>query len=92
MLSSLSVTVLVLSWGTDESGVAVVKVFGTDAAVSPKVVKAGLIGRNMSRGSSAAFDAIGWRWTVVVFVEVRVGASVRGMCDGSVPVVVYETS
>ena len=48
--SSSSVTALVLSWGTDESGVAVVGVFGIGEAVSPKVVKAGLIGRNMSTG------------------------------------------
>ena len=85
VLSSSFVTELVLSWGTDESGVAVVGVFGIDVAVSPKVVKAGLIGRNMSRGSSAACDVIGWRWTVVVFVEVGVGASVGRMCEGSEP-------
>ena len=83
--SSSSVTALVLSWGTDESGVAVVGVFGIDVVVSPKVVKAGLIGRNMSRGSSEACDVIGWRWTVVVFVEVGVGASVGCVCKGSEP-------
>ena len=83
--SSSSVTALVLSHGTDESEVAVVGVFGIDVAVSPRVVRVGLIGRNMLRGSSAACDVIGWQWTVVVFVEVGVGASVGRMWEGSEP-------
>ena len=57
--SSSSVTALVLSWGIDESKVAVVGVVGIDLAVSPRVVRAGLIGRNMLRESSAACDVIG---------------------------------
>ena len=80
-----SVTALVLSWGIDESKVAVVGVVGIDLAVSPKVVRAGLIGRNMLRESSAACDVIGRRWAVVVFVEVGVGASVGCVCEGSEP-------
>ena len=60
MSSSSSVTALALSWGIDESEVAVVGVFVIDVAVSPRVgiVKAGLIGRNMLSGSSAC-DVIG---------------------------------
>ena len=85
MSSSSSVTALVLSWGIDESEVAVVGVFGIDVAVSPRVVRAGLIGRNMLRGSSLACDVIGWRWMVVVFVEVGVGASIGHRCEGSEP-------
>ena len=70
MSSSSSVTALALSWGIDEFEVAVVGAFVIAVAVSPKVVKSGLIERNMSRGSSVACDVIGWQWTVVVFVEV----------------------